>query len=166
MPEEKFLSQMQAQIDRLLAERSLPDLVQEVLSETQAPFPTSIFTMIPLKNFNMPTIPLYNEKTDLVAHIQIYRMWMNIAKADAPTLCNAFPLTLSGLSQAWFRRLGVGTITNFEHLKEQFFAQFLSSQPQNRGSNYLTTIRQKDRESMSKYLERFDEAVLHCPMVL
>ena len=50
-------------------------------------------------------------------------------------------------------------------LKEQFIAQFLSSQPQNRGSNYLKTVRQKDGESMREYLERFDEAVLQCPMV-
>ena len=44
----------------------------------------------------MPTIPLYDGKTDPVAHIQTYKAWMNIAKADALTLCNAFPLTLSG----------------------------------------------------------------------
>ena len=33
-PEEKSLTQMQAQIDRLLVERSIPDPVQEVLLET------------------------------------------------------------------------------------------------------------------------------------
>ena len=65
---------------------------------------------------------------------------MNIAKVDAPTLCNAFPLTLSSPAQVWFGRLRAGTITSFEQLKEQFIAQFLSSQPQNHGSNYLKTI--------------------------
>ena len=103
---------------------------------------------IPLKNFKIPTIPLSDGKTDSVAHVQTYRMWMNIAKADAPTLCNAFPLTLSEPTQAWFGRLRAGTITSFEQLKEQFIAQFLNSRPQNRGSNYLKTIRQKDGESM------------------
>ena len=42
---------------------------------------------------------------------------MNIANADAPTLCNAFPLTLSGPAQAWFRRLLAGTISSFEQLQ-------------------------------------------------
>ena len=36
----------------------------------------------------MPNIPLYDGKMDLVAHVQTYRTWMNIAKADAATLCN------------------------------------------------------------------------------
>ena len=90
---------------------------------------------------------------------------MNIAKADVATLCNAFPRTLSGLAQAWFKRLCAGTVTNFEQLKEQFKAQFLSSRPQNCGSNYLKTIRQKDGESMREYLEQFDEAVMLSPMV-
>ena len=90
---------------------------------------------------------------------------MNIAKADVTTLCNAFPLTLSGSAQACFGRLCPATVTYFEQLKEQFIAQFLSSRPQNHGSNYLKTIRQKDGESMREYLEQFDEAILQCSMV-
>ena len=43
----------------------------------------------------MSSIPLYDEKTDPIAHVQTYKTWMNIAKADALTLCNVFPLTLS-----------------------------------------------------------------------
>ena len=90
---------------------------------------------------------------------------MSIAKVDAPTLWNAFPLTLTWPTQAWVKKLRAGTISNFEQLKEQFIAQFLSSRPQNRGSNYLKTIWQRDGKSMREYLEQFDEAVLQCPMV-
>ena len=109
---------MQAQIDQLLAKMSIPDPVREVLSETQSPFPTSISSTIPPKNFKMPTILLYDGKIDPVVHVQIYRTWMNIAKADASTLCNAFPLTLSGPAHVWFSRLRAGMITSFEQLKE------------------------------------------------
>ena len=109
---------MQAQIDQLLAKRSIPDPIWEVLSETQSPFPTSIFMIVPLKNFKMPTIPLYDGKTDSVDHVQTYRTWMNIAKVDTVTLCNIFPLTLSRPTQAWFRRLRPGTISSFEQLHE------------------------------------------------
>ena len=132
---------MQAQIDRLLAERSVPDPVREVLKEMQSPFPTSVTSVIPPKNFKMPTIPQYNGKTDPIAHAQTYKTWMSIAKADALTLCNAFPLTLTEPAQSWFGRLRAETISSFEQLKEEFIAQFLSSRPQNRGSNYLKTIR-------------------------
>ena len=59
----------------------------------------------------------------------------------------------------------MGMISSFEQLKEQFIAHFLSSRPQNYGSNYLKTIRKKDDESMREYFERFDEAILQCPMV-
>ena len=50
MPKEKCLSQIQVLVDRLLAERSIP--------ETQSLFPTSISTTIPPKNFKISTIPL------------------------------------------------------------------------------------------------------------
>ena len=99
-PEEEHLSQMQAQIDRLLAERGVPDPVREVLSKTQSPFSTSVTSVIPPKNFKMPVIPQYNGKTDPITHVQTYRTWMNIAKVDAPTLCNTFSLTLTGPAQA------------------------------------------------------------------
>ena len=86
---------------------------------------------IPPRNFKMLTIPLYDGKINPVAHVQTYWTWMNIAKADATTLCNAFPLTLPGPAQAWFGRLCTRMISSFEHLQDQFIAQFLSSQPQN-----------------------------------
>ena len=53
----------------------------------------------------MPTIPLYDGKMDPVAYIETYRIWMTIVKADVMTLCNAFPLSISGPAQAWFGRL-------------------------------------------------------------
>ena len=56
-PGEERLSLMQAQIDQLLAERSVPDPVREVLLETQLPFPTSVTSVIPPRNFKMPAIP-------------------------------------------------------------------------------------------------------------
>ena len=102
--EEERLTQIQAQIDRLLAERSILDLVREVLLKTQSLFPINMST----------TIPLYDRKMDPVAHVQTYRTWMAIAKTDATTLCNVFPLTLSRPTQAWFGRLHARTISNFE----------------------------------------------------
>ena len=53
-PKEERLTQMHAQIDRLLAEWSIPNPVWEVLSETQSPFLPSISATIPQKNFKMP----------------------------------------------------------------------------------------------------------------
>ena len=79
-----------------MAEGSIPNPIQEVLLETQSPFLISISMTIPPQNFKMLTIPLHDEKTNPVAHVQTYRKWMIIAKADAVTLCNAFSLTLSG----------------------------------------------------------------------
>ena len=71
---------------------------------------------LPPWNFNMLTIPLYYGKMHPIAHVQTYRTWMTIAKADAVTLYNAFSLTLSGPAQAWFVRLRGGTISSFEQL--------------------------------------------------
>ena len=57
-PEEEHLSQMQAQIDRLLAEQSIPDLVRDVLIETQSPFLANISTTIPPKNSKCQQFPI------------------------------------------------------------------------------------------------------------
>ena len=65
--------QMQAQIDRLLAERSISDPIWKVLSYTQSLFPVSVSTTLPLRNFKMLIIPLYDGKTDLVTYVQTYR---------------------------------------------------------------------------------------------
>ena len=77
----------------------------------------------------MPTIPLCDGKMDPVTHVQTYRTWMTIAKANVVTLCNAFPLTLSGPAQALFGRLRTGTVSSLEQLQEQLVAQFLCSRP-------------------------------------
>ena len=82
-----------------MVEHNIPDLVQEVLSETQSPFPISVSTTLPLWNFKMSTIPLYDGKTDLIAHVQTDRTRMNIAKANASILCIHFSLLCLGPSK-------------------------------------------------------------------
>ena len=79
-----------------MVEQSLLDPIQEVLLETQSPFPVSVSTTLLPRNFKMSSIRLYDGKTDPIAHVQTYMTWMNITEADAPTLCNAFLFTLYG----------------------------------------------------------------------
>ena len=89
---------------------------------------------------------------------------MTIAKADPATLCNAFPLTLTGSAQIWYGRLEAESIKDFEALCEAFVLQFLGSRIQ-QGWSYLKTIKQGESESLRSYLARFDAAVLECPGV-
>ena len=79
---------------------------------------------IPLKNFKMLTIPLYDGKTDLVGHMRTYRTWMNIAKVDTSTMCNAFPVTMSRLAQAWFGRLRAGQFPTSSNLRNSSLPNF------------------------------------------
>ena len=59
------LTQMQAQIDRLLVERSIPNPVWEVLSKTQSPFPASVSTTLPPRNFKCRPSPYMMERWTL-----------------------------------------------------------------------------------------------------
>ena len=125
--------------------------------ETYSPFSAEILARPCNGNFKLPTIPPYDGKTDPNFHVQHYETWMTMqGQADA-TLCQAFSLTLTGLGFEWFRGLRPGSISSFKVLREAFLARFATLVAQKKSKSHLWSIRQRNDETLRKYLARFNE---------
>ncbi|GMN22638.1 hypothetical protein TIFTF001_045683 [Ficus carica] len=83
--------------------------------------------------FKMPTMPSYDGSTDVDEHLKNYQAHMLIQSANEAAFCKAFYLTLTGAARQWTRKLG---------------------------ASHLFGIKQRENETLKKYLQRFDKAVV------
>ncbi|GMN30286.1 hypothetical protein TIFTF001_041425 [Ficus carica] len=86
--------------------------------------------------FKMPTIPSYDGSTNADEHLENYQTHMLIQSANKAALCN------------------------FQQLVSSFSAAFLGSRTRKLGASHLFGIKQCENETLKKYLERFDKAVV------
>ncbi|GMN30599.1 hypothetical protein TIFTF001_050672 [Ficus carica] len=100
------------------------------------PFTPSIMASPYPSRFKMPTIPSYDGSTDADEHLENYQTHMLIQSANEAALCN------------------------FQQLVSSFSAAFLSSRTKKLGASHLFGIKQRENETLKKYLERFDKAVV------
>lgn len=70
-----------------------------------APFSDKIMELPFLQNFKMPSLVVYDGKGDLKAHVDMFNMWMDFKGVFEVAWCRTFPLTLTGMTQAWYARL-------------------------------------------------------------
>ncbi|GMN21498.1 hypothetical protein TIFTF001_050140 [Ficus carica] len=117
----------------------------------ESPYPT---------RFKMPTIPSYDGSTDADELVENYQAHMLIQSANEAALCKSFCLTLTGAARQWYRRLPPGSIGSFQQLASSFSAAFLGSRTRKLGASHLFSIKQRENETLKKYLERFDKAVV------
>ncbi|GMN51135.1 hypothetical protein TIFTF001_020289 [Ficus carica] len=68
--------------------------------------------------------------------------------------------TSSSVARQWYRRLAPGSIGCFKQLADSFAAAFLSSKTRKLRASHLFGIKQGESETLEKYLERFDRAVV------
>ncbi|GMN53227.1 hypothetical protein TIFTF001_022359 [Ficus carica] len=104
--------------------------------------------------FKMLTMPSYDGSTDADEHLENYQAHMLIQSANEAALCKSFCLTLTGTAQQWYRRLPPGSIDSFQQLASSFSAAFLGSRTRKLGASHLFGIKQRENETLKKYLER------------
>jgi len=75
----------------------------------------------------------------------------------------AFPFTLADTTKAWLYRLEPSSITTWEQLKKQFLTKYFPAAKILNLRNQISTIRQKNTESIYDYWERFKHLVASCP---
>ncbi|GMN63035.1 hypothetical protein TIFTF001_032110 [Ficus carica] len=110
--------------------------------------------------FKMPSVASYDGSTDADEHVENYYAHMLIQNANEAALCKSFCPTLTGAACQWYRRLAPGSIGCFKQLADSFAATFLSSKTRKLGASHLFGIKQGEFETLEKYLERFDRAVV------
>nr|XP_025692362.1 uncharacterized protein LOC112794586 [Arachis hypogaea] len=83
--------------------------------------------------------------------------------ASEPILCRAFPTYLDGAALLWFSKLSAGSISSFEELARSFIDYFVASRIYVHGSDYLSTIRQGQQESLKNYMTWFADLTMEIP---
>jgi hypothetical protein len=66
------------------------------------------------EKFKVLQIQSYDGTGDPVKHIENFWVHLNLHSTPDEVACRAFPLTLTGNAQDWFRRLPLGSIDLFE----------------------------------------------------
>ncbi|XP_057745401.1 uncharacterized protein LOC130963286 [Arachis stenosperma] len=114
------------------------------------------------KNFVLPTaLEPYKGFSDPRAHIKKFQSMMFFNGANnEPVLCRVFPTYLDDAALLWFSKLSAGSISSFEELARSFIDYFAASRIYVHGSDYLSTIKQGQHESLKDYMTRFAEATL------
>ena len=150
------LDHLQRQLDRLVGQQ----YGMEPAGSADPPFTPSIMASPYPPRFKMPTVPSYDGSTDADEHVENYQAHMLIQNANEAALCKSFCLTLTGAARQWYRRLPPGSINSFQQLASSFSAAFLGSRTRKLGASYLFSIKQRENETLKKYLERFDKAIV------
>ena len=83
---------------------------------------------------------------------------MDSARANDPTKCRCFPITLSGIATMWFTRLPPRSVSNFEELAKKFIEQFRIHTTRPKDVMSLSSVIQNPGESLKEYLQRFHVA--------
>ncbi|XP_057745542.1 uncharacterized protein LOC130963443 [Arachis stenosperma] len=127
------------------------------------PFSAEIMGKMPT-GFTLPmTLTPYNGIGDPKIHVTKFESMMFLNSDSDPILCRSFPTFLDGAALLWFSNLPAGSITNFDEFAKLFINHFAASKIYARDSDYLSTIKQGQHESLKEYMMRFTEAAMQIP---
>ncbi|XP_057747080.1 uncharacterized protein LOC130966309 [Arachis stenosperma] len=129
-----------------------------------SPFSEEIMSFKMPKNFTLPmTLTPYKGIGDPKIHITKFESIMLLNSDSDPILCRSFPTFLDGAALLWFSNLPAGPITGFDEFAKLFINHFAASKIYVRDSDYLSTIKQGQHESLKDYIMRFTEAAMQIP---
>ncbi|KAL4276249.1 hypothetical protein AHAS_Ahas20G0188300 [Arachis hypogaea] len=100
--------------------------------------------------------------TDPSHHLKIsnFRSRMYLTEAFDAICCKAFPTTLTKTAIKWFDSLPLRSITSFDDLAKKFLARFSIQKDKTKHTPSLLGMKQRDREYLREYMERFNKACL------
>ena len=68
------------------------------------------------RQFNQPTLSLYNGRTDLVKHVSHFNQKMVVHSKDEALMCKIFPSSLGPMVMRLFNGLRANSIDSFKKL--------------------------------------------------
>ncbi|XP_057723967.1 uncharacterized protein LOC130939916 [Arachis stenosperma] len=128
------------------------------------PFSDEIMSFKMPQNFTLPmTLAPYKGIGDPKIHVTKFESMMFLNSDSDPILCRSFPTFLDGAALLWFSNLPACSISSFDDFSKLFINQFAASKIYVRDSDYLSTIRQGQHESLKDYMTRFTTAAMEIP---
>ncbi|XP_025611598.1 uncharacterized protein [Arachis hypogaea] len=97
---------------------------------------------------------------DPKVHVTKFESIMFLNSDSDPILCRSFPTFLDETALLWFSNFPVGFITSFDEFAKMFVNHFAASKIYVRDSDYLSTIKQGQYESLKDYMTRSTTAVM------
>ncbi|XP_061368717.1 uncharacterized protein LOC133311657 [Gastrolobium bilobum] len=110
--------------------------------------------------FKSAKIPPYDGSQDSEAHLEAFKTEMLFNGITGPIKARIFATMLTGQAMTWITRLPRNSIDSFEDLAQTFRLNFATSKAHPMPAYALGRIRQKENESLRKYLDRFKDAAL------
>jgi hypothetical protein len=92
-------------------EKGKTSLVDNLLHGTASPFTDRISAVLLLKKFKIPSIATFIGIEDPTEHLDNYQAHMDLHRTPSEVACRAFPLTLSGSTRGWFKKLPPSPLT-------------------------------------------------------
>ncbi|XP_061341104.1 uncharacterized protein LOC133287490 [Gastrolobium bilobum] len=124
-----------------------------------SPFTKRLMNLAIPPRFKSTRIPPYDGSQDLEAHLEAFKTEM-LFNGITPIKARIFTTTLTGQAMTWITRLPRNSIDSFEDLARTFRLNFATSKAHPMPTYALGRIRQKENESLRKYLDRFKDAAL------
>nr|GFB32827.1 reverse transcriptase domain-containing protein [Tanacetum cinerariifolium] len=122
------------------------------------------------KRRRMPAnVKTYKGTGDPDDHLKIFESAATIENWPQPVWCHMFNSTLVGNVRNWFSKLPRRSIDGFKELQRAFRLNFTQRKKYAKNHVKLASVKQRQRESTSTYVERYKEECIHvkaCPKIL
>ncbi|GLT28344.1 hypothetical protein SLA2020_032840 [Shorea laevis] len=153
---ERQLKDIQKSIDKLKSPRSR----QQALDLDSAPLNLSITTEPYQEGFKIPHLETYDGSGDPDEHLHTYQTIMKIQNATDAMMCKVFPATLKSTARRWYYKLPRHSITSYSELATLFSNKFASQREIKRTATELMQVHQKEGETLTDYMQRFNKVTL------
>ncbi|CAA0835683.1 Unknown protein, partial [Striga hermonthica] len=100
---------------------------------------------------------------DPARHVRAFENMSVLHGYSDPVSCRAFLSTLRGGALDWFHQLAPGSIKDFEDFAGQLTNQYASAVAQEKTYLTLMAMRQGEKESLRKYVARYNQMCLEVP---
>ena len=130
-----------------------PDSMDTLVQQTESPFTAEVLYFPLPKKFRMLQIEAFDGAKDPVNHLNTYKNQMELHGYQDPVRCRAFTITLKGPA---LNRILLSSISSFRELSIAFVSHFIGARTYRKLSYHLLTIKQRSRESLRSYAQRFN----------
>ena len=124
----------------------------------RSPFTPAIRRARNPPDFKLPSLDMYDGRTDPTVHLTKYMRHMEVLGASEEVMARCFPLYLTDIAALWFRQLDSGSIGTWNDLTERFMRQFRVHITRPKNVMTLATLKQKAGETLRSFLTRFNAA--------
>ncbi|CAA0843025.1 Unknown protein, partial [Striga hermonthica] len=106
---------------------------------------------------------VFDGSSDPSRHVRAFENMSVLHGYSDPVSCRAFLSTLQGGALDWFHQLAPGSIRDFEDFAGQLTNQYSSAVAQEKTYLTLMAMRQGEKESLRKYVARYNQVCLEVP---